>query len=345
LPSPEPLAAGGGWRRTLSAILGAALALALLVWALRGVHPAEVLVHLRNAHGAPLLAAVVVATLTYPIRLIRWRLLLRDADGGPLPAGPLWHAVAIGFMANNTLPFRAGEVVRVLAATRLTGARFTSVLSSVAVERIFDGLTVVLLLSLALLASDLPPGVVAGGVSVRHAAQVAGALGAAALVAAVLVVVFPFAAERMVRRVLPAGRVTERLVAVLEGLRHGLSVLRSPALLAGVVAWSLVLWLVNALAYYVGFAAFDIPVDFAGALLVQGILIFGITVQLTPGFLGQFEAAIVAGLALFGVSNDLASSFAIAFHATTFVPIILLGAWSLARTPVALTDLRAPRRP
>jgi uncharacterized membrane protein YbhN (UPF0104 family) len=78
---------------------------------------------------------------------------------------------------------------------------------------------------------------------------------------------------------------------------------------------------------------------------VQGILIFGITVQLTPGFLGQFEAAIVAGLALFGVSNDLASSFAIAFHATTFVPIILLGAWSLARTPVALTDLRAPRRP
>jgi uncharacterized protein (TIRG00374 family) len=157
--------------------------------------------------------------------------------------------------------------------------------------------------------------------------------------------VFPLAAERMVRRVLPPGRVTERLVTVLEGLRHGLSVLRSPALVAGVVAWSLVLWLVNALAYYVGFAAFDIPVDFAGALLVQGILIFGITVQLTPGFLGQFEAAIVAGLALFGVSNDLASSFAIAFHATTFVPIILLGAWSLARTPVALTDLRAPQRP
>jgi uncharacterized protein (TIRG00374 family) len=326
-------------------VLGAAISLVLLVWALRGVHLHEVLGHLRNAHALPLLAAVILATLTYPIRLIRWRLLLRDTDGGPLPAGPLWHAVAIGFMANNTLPFRAGELVRVLAATRLTGARFSSVLSSLAVERIFDGLAVVLLLSVALLLSNLPPGVAVGGVPVRHAAQLAGALGVAALVAAVLMVAFPLAAERLLRRVLPPGRVTEQLVTLLEGLRHGLSVLRSPALLAGVVLWSLALWLVNALAYYVGFAAFEIPVDYPGALVVQGVLIFGITVQLTPGFLGQFEAAIVAGLALFGVANDLASSFAIAFHATTFLPIILLGTWSLARTPVALSDLRAPRQP
>jgi uncharacterized membrane protein YbhN (UPF0104 family) len=95
----------------------------------------------------------------------------------------------------------------------------------------------------------------------------------------------------------------------------------------------------------VGFRAFDIQVGYAGALLVQGVLIFGITVQLTPGFVGQFEAAIVAGLALFGIPNALASSFALAFHATTFLPIILLGAWSLARTPMALSDLRAAGRP
>jgi uncharacterized membrane protein YbhN (UPF0104 family) len=319
----------------VSALIGVALAVALLVWALRGVHLSEVMRHLRNAHLAPLLVAVVIATLTYPIRLVRWRLLLRADDGGPLPATPLWHAVAIGFMANNVLPFRAGELVRLLAASRLAGVRFSAALSSVAVERIFDGLSVVGLFSVALLASDLPPDVAVGGVSVRHAAQVAGVMGAAALVAA----------ERVVRRLLPAGALAERIVGLIEGLRHGLSVLRSPALLAGTVVWSLVLWLTNGLAFYVAFKAFDIPVGFLGALLLQGILVFGITVQLTPGFVGQFEAAIVAALALYGVPNDLASSYAIAFHATTFVPIILLGAWSLARTPLALSDLRAPGSP
>ena len=316
-----------------------------MVWALHGVHFDEVVRHLRNARLAPLAAAVVLATLTYVIRLIRWRLLLRDTDGSALPALPLWHAVAIGFMANNLLPFRAGEVVRTIAASRLAGARFSAVLSSIAVERIFDGLAVVALLSLSLIASDLPPDVAVGGVSVRHAAQVAGAMGAAGLVAGLLVVAFPAAAERAIRSVLPAGRMTERIIALIDGLRHGLTVLRSPSLLAGTVIWSLVLWLMNALALYVAFEAFDIQVGFLGALLMQGILIFGITVQLTPGFLGQFEAAIVAALALFRVPNDVASSYAIAYHILTFIPIIVLGAWSLARTPVALSDLRAARQP
>ena len=325
-------------------MVGGLLAVALMVWALRGVHLAEVARHLRHAHLAPIAAATFIATLTYVIRLIRWRLLLRDADGGPLPARPLWHAVAIGFMANNMLPFRAGELVRTIAAARLAGARFTAALSSVAVERIFDALAVVTLSSLALIASDLPPDVAVGGVSVRHAAQVAGAMGVVALLIALAVVLFPLAAERAARAVLPAGRFAERVVALIEGIRHGLSALRSPTLLAGTIFWSLLLWLTNALAFYVAFRAFDIPVGFLGALVMQGILIFGITVQLTPGFLGQFEAAIVAALALYRIPNDLASSYAIAFHVTTFLPIILLGAWSLARTPVALSDLRAGRQ-
>ena len=53
----------------------------------------------------------------------------------------------------------------------------------------------------------------------------------------------------------------------------------------------------------------------------------------------------MAALACTACPTTLASSYAIAFHVTTFLPIILLGAWSLARTPVALSDLRAARQP
>ncbi|MBA3522077.1 MAG: flippase-like domain-containing protein [Gemmatimonadales bacterium] len=344
MPIPEAARTGRTRRQRLAALLGIALSFGLLYWALRGVHLGEIARHIREAQPLPMAAAVFVATLTFPLRLLRWRLLLRAEDGGPLPRAPLWHAIAIGFMANNVLPFRAGELVRTFTATRLSGARFSSVISSIAVERIFDGLTVVGLLAVALLASDLPDGVTVGKVSVARVAQVTGAMAVAALVGAILVVAFPVAAERLVRRVLPSGRLTDRVVALIEGVRHGLAVLRSPARLAGVMGWSLVLWLTNAWAFHIGFQAFSIPVDFAGALLLQGILIFGISVQLTPGFVGQFEAAIVAALALYGISNDLASSYAIAFHGLTFIPIVLLGAWSLARTPIALSDLRRPQK-
>jgi len=345
LTNPEVEPAPRGRRRLLAGIVGSALAIALLLWALRGVQIAEVIRRIRDADPWPLAVAVVLASLTFPVRLVRWRLLLRDESGAPLKPWPLWHATAIGFMANNILPFRAGELVRVIAATRLSGARFTATMSSIAVERIFDGLSVVGLLALGLLTSNLPSGVVVGGVSLARAAQVAGLLSIVALFAAGAVVALPETADRLVRRMLPPGRFTERLIALADGIRHGLASLRSPALLTGVAAWSIALWVLNAVALWVCFAAFDIPVGLGGALVLQGILVIGISVQLTPGFIGQFEAAIVAALALYGISNDVASSYAIAYHGATFLPITLAGAWSLARTPVDLSDLRGASRP
>ncbi|MFL5402924.1 MAG: lysylphosphatidylglycerol synthase transmembrane domain-containing protein [Gemmatimonadales bacterium] len=325
--------------RMVSAAVGIGVSIGLLLWALRGVSVTEVLQHLRGADPVPLAVAVAVATLTFPLRLVRWRLLLQDQEGHPYPAAPLWHAIALGFTANNVLPLRAGELVRTYAASRLAGARFSTVFSSVAVERIFDALTIVALLALALLSPDLPSGLTVGGQSVASLAR-AGAIAAiAGLVAATLVVAAPLAAERIIGRLLPP-RSGGRLVRLIEGIRQGLLVLRTPRRLAAVILWSVVLWLVNALGFYIAFAAFDIPVSYLGALLLQGLLILGISLPSTPGFFGPFEAVIVAVLALYGVPNDVAFSYAIAFHVTSFIPITLLGLWSLARNPGAFHPLR-----
>jgi uncharacterized protein (TIRG00374 family) len=288
---------------------------------------------------------VVIATLTFPLRLIRWRLLLRRGDGRALPAGPLWHAVAIGFMANNVLPFRAGELVRCFAAARLAGVRFSASLASVAVERVFDGLTVIALLAAALLAAHLPSHIAAGSVSVSltSAATGAGLACVAALLVALAVVLFPRAAETVARRAVPSHRLADRVVAAIEGVRHGMSVLRSPRTTLGVIAWSLVLWLTNASAFYVAFFAFRLPVDYWGALLLQGLLVIGISVPSTPGYVGVFEAVISAVLLLYGIPSERSAAYALVYHVTTFIPITLLGLWSLARTPVALRDARKAR--
>lgn len=337
---PAAAAPGGRGRRWAVAGIGIAISIALLAWALQGVDLREVGAHIRAARVGPLLAAVVIATATFLIRMIRWRLLLRRDDGSPVAWSALWHAVAIGFMANNTLPFRAGEFLRSYAASRLGGVRFTAAFSSVAVERVFDGIAVIALLVVGLAAAGLPSGVTVAGVSVAGAATTAAVVCAVALAVAAAVVAFPLAAERVVRRVVPARGLAERIVALIEGLRHGLMVLRSPARIAAVVGWSFVLWLVNAASFWIGFSAFDLPVGFAGALLLQGLLVIGISVPSTPGFVGPFEAVIVAVLALYGIPRDPAFSYAITYHAATFLPIVLLGIWSLARTPIALSDAR-----
>jgi glycosyltransferase 2 family protein len=311
---------------------------------LRDTSPAQVLGHLRAARPGPLVLAVVIATATFFIRTIRWRILLRTSTGEPVAWSALWHATAIGFMANNTLPFRLGELVRSYAASRLGGVPLTAAFSSIAVERALDALTLVALLGVGLVGAGLPADTVVstsfGEIRLGAVVARAGILCGVIFAAALSVVLFPLASERLVRILVPFRGLAQRIIGLIEGLRQGFGALGSPARLGAAVLWSVVHWLVNAASFYIAFAAFGIEVGFAGALLLQGLLTLAIAAPSTPGFFGVFELVVAAGLALFGVRADVGVAYGITYHLTTFVPITLLGLWSLARTGLSVREAR-----
>jgi len=322
-------------------VLAIGISLALLAWALRDVEFEAFLHHVQTARLWPIIGAVAIATTLFPLRVFRWRLLLKYPDGENLPWLTMWHSIAMGFMANNILPFRIGEVVRIVSISRLGNVGLGASLSSVAVERIFDGLALVLLMTVALFTAGIPDDVRIGTVSLTQGATIAGVMGGTALVVAIMVVVFPKPAERLIQVVVRSPKWSAKLVGILEDMRNGMEALRSPARILGVALWSIGLWLLNGLSFYVMFLAFDIPVNFAGALLMQGVLALGIAVPSAPGYLGVFEAAIVLVLGgVYGVSGDLAVAYALTYHITTFIPITLLGLWSVGRTGLGFKGLR-----
>ena len=339
MPSPASprLRAGWAW------VGGLLVTIALLYWTLRDVDPSAVLGHMRRAALWPFLGGVALATLTFPLRTIRWRVILRDVDGRRLPWIPLWHATAVGFMANNLLPVRAGEVARAYMTRRQLPVRFTTALASIGVERVLDGLVLVGLMVVPLLAPSFPPHATLGGASVSHLAVSAAAVFGAVLLVALLGVQRPAQClalwSRATGALFPA-RVTERLTHVAGGVVAGLAVLKSPGRLALVAGWSLVLWLVNAASFALCFRAFGLPVATEGALLLQGLIGFGVALPSSPGFFGPFEAATRVTLALYGIGADQAVSYAVAYHIAGFIPITLLGAYSLSRTHVRLGELR-----
>ena len=315
----------------------------LLWWALHDVDPAVVLAYARHAHAGWLVVTVILATLTFPLRTLRWRLILRDVDGHRLPLGPLWHAVAIGFMANNLLPARAGEFARAFVANRLLPVRFTTALASVGVERVLDGLVMVGLLALGVLLPSFPRAATINGVPVARIVTTLGVVFGAALVVALLVVHRPAfwlaLLGRLLDRLLPQ-RLAGRLATIAEGLVAGLGVLTHPGRFSGVVAWSFGLWIVNAASFWAGFRAFGIPVAPEGAFVLQGLIGFGVAVPASPGFIGVFEAITRITLAFYGIAAELGVSYAVTYHVTTFLPITLLGLWSLSRTHLGLRELR-----
>jgi uncharacterized protein (TIRG00374 family) len=327
-------------------ILGLAVTAAFLAWAVRGTHWSEVLAGLRAVDPVLLLLTVGLATLTFPIRLIRWRVILRDDREAPLPWRPLWHAVAIGFMANNLLPARAGEFARAYVASRQLPVRFTTSLASIGVERVFDALVMLGLMALAIASPSFPAHSTLLDMPLSRLAERAAMLFGAMFVVAFVVVLRPAPwlalFERVARAALPA-RFAERLAGMAEGLVAGLTVLKRPGRLGAMLFWSFVLWLTNAASFAVCFRAFGLNVPLEGSLLLQGILGFAVAVPASAGFFGVFEKATQLTLQIYGISPSLALAYAVAYHVSTFLPITLLGLRSLASVHLHLRDLHRAR--
>ena len=329
-------------RPGLRAALGIVLSAALLVFALREVSLGAVWLQLRGSDPWLVALATILATATFPLRAFRWRVILWPVASA-LPRGPLWRATAIGAMVNNVVPVRAGEIARAYALTReVSAVPFPASFASLAVDRVFDAIVVLLLLLLAMLAPAFHSGVATGGRALVTTTAVTGAVGLSGLLVVLyLIVVFPDRLiaifEAFARRVAPGFE--ERGRVALRAFADGLGVLRHPGRFAAVLAWTLVHWLVNALAFWVGFRAVGITAPFSAALLVQGLIAVAVALPAAPGFFGVFELVGKTGLGFYGVAGERAVSWALGFHLLTFIPITVIGGIYFARLGLHMRDM------
>jgi uncharacterized protein (TIRG00374 family) len=321
--------------------VGIVVSIVLLVWVLHGISFGEVWAQLRAANGWLFLASAVVGTAVFPLRARRWRPIL-DPVAPHLPFGMLWRATAIGFMVNNVVPARAGELARAYALTRETDkVPFSAALASLAVDRLFDALVVLSLTLLAILAPAFPADTMIAGQPVTRWAMVGVASMGAVMVVLYAIVFFP---DRLIRAY---GAVARRIWPAADArgqdiLRHfaaGLSVLRDPLRFAAILAWAVAHWLANGFAFWLAFRAVGITAPYSAALFLQGLIVLGVAIPSSPGFFGVFEAFAKLGLSVYGVPKELAVSWAIGYHIVSFIPITVIGAWYFVRLGLHLSDV------
>lgn len=323
-----------GWRGALGILLSAAL----LWWAFHDVPWSLVAVEIRRANLWLLLLSALAATGIFPLRAWRWRIILDPVEPN-LPFGPLWRSTAIGMMVSNIVPARAGEPARAYALSReVDRVPFSTAFASLAVDRVFDALIVLMLMFGAMLMPSFPAG--AAGKVVGYT------VGGALFVGSVIVVLYTIVFfpqqiisifELVARRVAP--RFEERGRAILVKFANGLSVLRSPRRFVAVFFWALLHWLLNAFAFWLGFLAVGVRAPFGMALFAQGLIAIGVAFPSSPGFFGTFEALGKFALGLYGIPQAPAVTWAIGFHLLSFIPITLIGAWYFARAGLTFAEL------
>lgn len=328
------------WRSAIGILLSAVL----LWWTLRDVSLAAVWNELSRASIPLFLASVVCATLIFVLRARRWRTILEPVAPNQ-PFGALWRSTAIGMMANNLLPARAGEIARAYALTRQTSVPFATSIASLAVDRLFDMLVILLLAVVAFMDPRFPHEARIAGQTLGHIAQGSIVIVMILLAALYSLAFFPTKLERafelFARRVSP--ELEERGKVALIRFSEGLSVLRTPGRFGAVLMWTIAHWLLNALAFWLGFKAVGITLPFSSALFLQALIAVGVALPSAPGFFGFFEKLATVGLGLYGVPAELATSWAIGFHILSFIPITVIGLWYFARLGLHMNEIDTAR--
>jgi uncharacterized membrane protein YbhN (UPF0104 family) len=312
-------------RRGVRGLAGAVVAGLFVVLIARRVEWAEVQGVLAAASPWPLLVGLAALAADFTARTARWWLMLRTAQPD-LPFSRCFRPFLGSLALNNVVPFRAGDVVRVVGFRQALQAPRAHVLGTLVLERILDLLALLAILGVGVAATS----------SVLPRPFVAGAVAAAALGVVVLATLtaspglLPWLADRIVPP-LARGRAWGDAARGAAGeLGRSLALLRTPGLALRLVGLSLLAWVLEGAMFASVAAALHIAVHPAGPWLALGAATLATLLPSSPGYLGTFDYFAILGLTAAGAARAEATAFALLAHVLLWLPVTAVGLLALA---------------
>jgi uncharacterized protein (TIRG00374 family) len=323
-----------GVRGKLALGIGFCAGIAFLLIVLHAADLREVWRVVREADYRLSIPFLIVIALLYWIRSVRWSILLRPLKDD-IRARDVFPAVMIAFSSAMILPPPLGEFVRMYIISKQLELRSVSVLASIALERAFDLLSIVLLVGFALAVAPKP----------SEEFAVIGVLGAtlAGLVLAFSVAYYLWN-EQLIRfmryalRVFPA-RLEGVLSNQLELVNAGLLALRSKKSVANLVVLTLAQWALMASAIFVSFVAVGVMVHASAAFLVLAFTFAGVSLPTTPGAVGTVQLAFALGLGAYGVGTSDAVAASIFWQGIAYSFILVLGVYHFIRLGYTVSEI------
>jgi uncharacterized protein (TIRG00374 family) len=318
--------------------LGVMISAVFLYFALRGWELDRAWLALRTANYGWIIPGVVVYFFGVWARTWRWHYMLRPIKAVPLVR--LFPVVVIGYMGNNIYPARAGELIRAYVLRQKEAVSISASLATIIVERIFDGVIMLLFVFVSLPLTPMPEGL--RRVVVLFSLLFFGALAVFFVIAARPArsqVVYNWFIVRLV-----PPRYQDLARGLLDRFMDGLHCLRSGKDVLMIFVTSLVIWLAETVKYWFVMHSFDFSVPFYVLMLMNGVVNLATTIPSAPGYVGTFDAPGIEVLKQFGVDRAVATSYTLVLHAALLLPITLLGFYYMGRESVSWEDLGAATR-
>jgi len=314
--------------------LGAAVSTFFLVITLRGLDLGHVWQTMQSANYGWIIPGVLAYSIAVWARAWRWHYLLRSVK--PIPTKTMWPIVVIGYMGNNIYPLRAGEILRAYMLKRKEGVSMSASIATILVERIFDGLVMLLFVFIALpTVPDLPSWL-------QRTVILASLAFFGALIAFLALAAMPTRSRQLyhwaISQFTPHA-LQSKLLALADRFMIGLSSLNSFPNIVMIFVTSVVIWLLETVKYWFVMHAFNFNVSFFALMLMNGVVNLATTLPSAPGHIGTFDAPGIAILQVFGVAPNIAAAYTLVLHAALWLPITLLGLYYMAQESLSWRDI------
>ena len=273
---------------------------------------------MRHASMPLLAAAIGVNFLSVLIKGVRWWLFLRPIGVTSLPLA--MRATIAGAGLNNVLVASGGDAARVVFVSRVSGVQSSTVLASMALEKLFDPIGFVFLLVYGVITFELPH-------QFERWKFPAEILLAAIVLALIL---FVYAARHMKPEHVPERRARPRTVGgrvrayfVSFGQTAG-RLATGPRFIAAILlslgAWACQLW-----TFQLAAAAAHVSIPLAGSLACLLGINVGLIIRATPGNVGFFQFVYALMAEQFGVRPADAIAVSLLIQTLQILPLTLLG--------------------
>ena len=272
--------------------------------------------------------AMLLAPAGLLARACRWRYLFPPRS--ELPG--LVPAMMIGYMVNNVLQLRAGEIVRVYVEARRGSARFWTAAATLIVERVLDSLCLVLILGVLVFMVEVPR-------IIEWAAMIILAVDVVGISLLVALTTAPAWCRGVLERM--TGRwpgLRDRALRGFAMFLDGVDGIRTRSHALPLIGWTVIVWVIAAAAAWASLRATHLTLPWLAGWVVLAFVGLGISVPSAPGYVGVFHAAAVLATRVFGVSETDGFGFGIVYHASAFIPVTLVGWIYLMREQMTLGD-------
>jgi uncharacterized protein (TIRG00374 family) len=314
-------------------LIGFFFSFLLLFFTLRNIHWHEVYHYLLKANYYLVLPAILLFLCSYGVRSFLWARLLKYKK--QLSPRYLFEVLMIGLMANNILPARLGELVRVYLIGQYRTVSRTFALSTIIIER---GLDVLWLLFFTATVYFLPQKTN----WLLHSIEALVMLFLCLIIVLIVVVKFQAHLPHLFSFLVPKTyriwfktQVSYYLNALLEGLKVFDGIQNSLVILG----LSLASWLIWIGFLKISLLIFDIHLPLWGTILLTSIINLGVLIPSAPGYVGVYQFACVQGLMLFSVAKSKALGFSFVSHALWYLPTTVLGIYFLCKQNLSLKIL------